>query len=415
MFLQHQTEMLTNNILGLDCLHMKCFQEMYLDACNKLCISPTPSMASMNDGTTSSGVSSLSPTPSMSSSSSSSPECDGGLVTPDLAASLYALQQQQLIAAYQKQQQLAAAAAIANHANESSTGQQLPIGTVIGNNENTSQQQQQQQNEICKSLQMFAMLSTYSNEKDPSSGIDVPQLPKSQVDDVMIDFACNGYVCDELNRCHLGLHMSNPTISTTTGTNIAGGPINTPSLLTAAVNQQQNGTSATSPNGSTTNPTVALTPQQLQQHNINMSFNHNFWKILPAHMQQHSHAAVTAAAAAAAAAVNIDYNCNQNKKMQKRYNGPKNEKYSSAKHCVFCENNNEPDAVVKSHAVRDSMGRVLCPKLRTYICPICKASGDKAHTVKYCPQKPIITMEDAVNAESFRLSKGTYYKQQMKV
>lgn len=88
---------------------------------------------------------------------------------------------------------------------------------------------------------------------------------------------------------------------------------------------------------------------------------------------------------------------------------------SSAKHCVFCENNNEPDAVVKSHAVRDSLGRVLCPKLRTYICPICKASGDQAHTVKYCPQKPIITMEDAVNAESFRLAKGTYYKQQMKV
>lgn len=151
----------------------------------------------------------------------------------------------------------------------------------------------------------------------------------------MIDFACNGYVCDELNRCHLGLHMSNPTISTTTGTNIAGGAINTPSLLTAAVNQQQNGTSATSPNGSTTNPTVALTPQQLQQHNINMSFNHNFWKILPAHMQQHSHAAVTAAAAAAAAAVNIDYNCNQNKKMQKRYNGPKNEKYVSVIYLIL--------------------------------------------------------------------------------
>ncbi|XP_061388264.1 protein nanos [Musca vetustissima] len=425
---KQQPEMLGNNMLGLDCLHMKCFQEMYLDACNKLCISPTPSMASMTDGTTSSGVSSLSPTPSMSSSSSSSPEFEngGGMMTPDLAASLYALQQQQLLAAYHKQQQqLAASAAIANHSNDGQQQQQPqpPIGTVIGNNENMSQQQQQ--DEICKSLQMFAMLSAYSNEKDPSAGgVDVQQLPKSPVDDVMNDFACNGYVCDELNRYHLGLHLSNAAAAAaaaaaTSGNNIvAGGAINNPSLLTAAVHhqqqQQQNGTNPTSP--TTTNPNVAaLTPQQLQQHNINMSFNHNFWKILPAHMQQHSQAAVTAAAAAAAAAVNIDYNCNQNKKMQKRYNGPKNEKYSSAKHCVFCENNNEPDAVVKSHAVRDSMGRVLCPKLRTYICPICKASGDKAHTVKYCPQKPIITMEDAVNAESFRLSKGTYYKQQMKV
>lgn len=344
-------------------------------------------------------------------------------MTPDLAASLYALQQQHLIAAYQKQQQLAAATttpnAIANHSNETpSIGQQPPIGcTIAGNTESASSQQQQ--DEICKSLQMFAMLSAYSNEKDPTSGVDVPQLPKSPVDDVMNDFACNGYVSDELNRYHLGLHLSNAAAAAaaaTAGHNIAGGAINNHSLLTAAVNQQQNGTNPTSPNGSTTNPPpVALTPQQLQQHNLNMNFNHNFWKILPAHMQQHSQAAVSAAAAAAAAAVNIDYNCNQNKKMQKRYNGPKNEKYSSAKHCVFCENNNEPDAVVKSHAVRDSMGRVLCPKLRTYICPICKASGDKAHTVKYCPQKPIITMEDAVNAESFRLSKGTYYKQQMKV
>lgn len=86
-----------------------------------------------------------------------------------------------------------------------------------------------------------------------------------------------------------------------------------------------------------------------------------------------------------------------------------------SRHCVFCENNNEPEAVINSHSVRDNFNRVLCPKLRTYVCPICGASGDSAHTIKYCPKKPIITMEDAIKAESFRLAKSSYYKQQMKV
>ncbi|KAL5282302.1 NANOS1 family protein [Megaselia abdita] len=57
--------------------------------------------------------------------------------------------------------------------------------------------------------------------------------------------------------------------------------------------------------------------------------------------------------------------------------------------CVFCENNNEPNSVVRSHSVKDFYGRVLCPKLRIYVCPICHVSGDYAHTIKYCPQKPI--------------------------
>ncbi|XP_055378903.1 uncharacterized protein LOC129610362 [Condylostylus longicornis] len=72
--------------------------------------------------------------------------------------------------------------------------------------------------------------------------------------------------------------------------------------------------------------------------------------------------------------------------------------------CVFCSNNNEPLEVVKSHSVRDVFGRVLCPKLRTYICPICNCSGDLAHTVKYCPKKPVITMEDAIMLENLKYS-----------
>lgn len=66
-------------------------------------------------------------------------------------------------------------------------------------------------------------------------------------------------------------------------------------------------------------------------------------------------------------------------------------------YCVFCENNNEPVAVYKSHVVRDVYGRCQCPVLRRYICPRCGAKGDNAHTLRYCTKKPIITMDEVLH------------------
>lgn len=66
-------------------------------------------------------------------------------------------------------------------------------------------------------------------------------------------------------------------------------------------------------------------------------------------------------------------------------------------YCVFCENNNEPVAVYKSHVVRDQYGRCQCPVLRRYVCPRCGAKGDNAHTLRYCTKKPIVTMDDVAN------------------
>lgn len=54
--------------------------------------------------------------------------------------------------------------------------------------------------------------------------------------------------------------------------------------------------------------------------------------------------------------------------------------------CVFCKNNGEQEAYYKQHVLKDSKGRVVCPILRAYTCPICNAKGDDAHTIKYCPK-----------------------------
>jgi hypothetical protein len=53
--------------------------------------------------------------------------------------------------------------------------------------------------------------------------------------------------------------------------------------------------------------------------------------------------------------------------------------------CVFCRNNGEKEQIFTSHTLKDASNMVACPILRLYQCPICHASGDQAHTIKYCP------------------------------
>nr|AEA03004.1 nanos protein [Rhynchosciara americana] len=61
--------------------------------------------------------------------------------------------------------------------------------------------------------------------------------------------------------------------------------------------------------------------------------------------------------------------------------------------CRFCENNQEPSKVYNSHTLRDGKGKLVCPRLRKYVCPICNATGDNAHTVRYCTKKPIFIIK----------------------
>jgi protein nanos 1 len=52
--------------------------------------------------------------------------------------------------------------------------------------------------------------------------------------------------------------------------------------------------------------------------------------------------------------------------------------------CVFCRNNGEKEQIYTSHTLKDAANRVSCPILRLYQCPICHATADNAHTIKYC-------------------------------
>ncbi|KAM6427520.1 nanos homolog 2 [Liasis olivaceus] len=53
--------------------------------------------------------------------------------------------------------------------------------------------------------------------------------------------------------------------------------------------------------------------------------------------------------------------------------------------CNFCKHNGESKNVYSSHPLKRADGVVVCPILRNYMCPLCGATADKAHTLKYCP------------------------------
>ena len=68
------------------------------------------------------------------------------------------------------------------------------------------------------------------------------------------------------------------------------------------------------------------------------------------------------------------------------YLARRNKNRKSKKGCAFCKNNGEPHDIAMSHALKDAEGRVVCPVLRKYTCPLCGVSGDNAHTIRYCPK-----------------------------
>ncbi|CAD5119614.1 DgyrCDS8215 [Dimorphilus gyrociliatus] len=68
-----------------------------------------------------------------------------------------------------------------------------------------------------------------------------------------------------------------------------------------------------------------------------------------------------------------------------KFNIPSRKDNSGAIFCVFCKNNRTASSTYMSHTIRDNDNKITCPLLRAYVCPVCFANGDNAHTIRYCP------------------------------
>lgn len=103
---------------------------------------------------------------------------------------------------------------------------------------------------------------------------------------------------------------------------------------------------------------------------------------------------------------------NQNKENQKNFTKPKDSRSSHNKNtevghdweilqltlklnigsfqmCGFCKNNGAAPEIYGSHSLKDGSGLVQCPRLRSFICPMCGSTGDYAHTKSHCPSYKI--------------------------
>jgi hypothetical protein len=81
--------------------------------------------------------------------------------------------------------------------------------------------------------------------------------------------------------------------------------------------------------------------------------------------------------------------------------------------CKFCLKNGEPPMVVTGHNLRDRQGLVECPILQRYRCPLCQATGKKAHTLKYCPFNEPGTPHELVLQARYSIERSNALERQL--
>ena len=81
-------------------------------------------------------------------------------------------------------------------------------------------------------------------------------------------------------------------------------------------------------------------------------------------------------------------------------------KKNQEKNCAFCKNNGSPYSYYSSHSLKDSDGKVTCPVLFKYKCPLCGVTGAESHTIRYCPVNNTETRSITCVTKSFRSAAG---------
>lgn len=75
--------------------------------------------------------------------------------------------------------------------------------------------------------------------------------------------------------------------------------------------------------------------------------------------------------------------------------------------CVFCRSNGEREREYMGHRLKNPVTNIVeCPQLRKFVCPICGANGDSAHTVSYCPANNKWTGSTVKHLKAMRSSAG---------
>ena len=76
--------------------------------------------------------------------------------------------------------------------------------------------------------------------------------------------------------------------------------------------------------------------------------------------------------------------------------------------CTLCKTNGEPEGVYTGHRLKDLAGNVTCPILSAYVCSLCRATGARAHTARYCPLAGQLDLPNVRALMSSRMGPGWY-------